>query len=651
MRVPKSILLAIGVLLIDPTPGLVAQTAVADDNQSAQVSDEVLPSPGLGDADDGFEYTITKFKLQWRWDHSDLPSLESILNTPIALTRTSQGWIKPRPGHITATTLAILNQEEGGVFWSSALGQMSATISNALVRDGLLGVFVTVDAEQIAPAGAENQGADLRPESDRSLTFVMSVGRVSEVRTIASGDRIEEEERINHPSHQNIIEGSPLQGDVKDAEGNDVPGDLLRRKTLEDYFLFLSRHPGRNVETSVAASSQPGGVSLDFLVMENKPLSLFVELSNTGTQQEGYFRQRYGLFHSQLTGNDDTLSLEYMTSDFDRSNAFFGKYESPFADNERMQWSIAGDWSQFVADEFGVLNDAFSGDSWSITGNITANIHQDGAFFLDLVGGLRIQNVAVENNLLNTNGSEDFLIPFVMLEADHLGDWSNFTGSLGLEFNVLGHDQDDLVTLGRFDPADYWARMNWSFAYWTFLEPLLNPSGWNDPSTPETSTLAHELMLYFGGQFAFNSRLLPQFQYVMGGMYSVRGYPQSVAAGDTGMVGKIEYRYHLPRAFAVNPEPIELFGSKFRAAPQHVYGRPDWDLMLCTFLDVGVTEQSHPLFFEDNDTLVGTGVGLEFIYRQNLRFRLDWGFPLKDMESAGVKVGDERLYVSGSIIF
>ena len=178
-----------------------------------------------------------------------------------------------------------------------------------------------------------------------------------------------------------------------------------------------------------------------------------------------------------------------------------------------MQWSIAGDWSQFVADEFGAQR-AFSGDSWSITGNITANIHQDGAFFLDLVGGLRIQNVAVENNLLNTNGSEDFLIPFVMLEADHLGDWSNFTGSLGLEFNVLGHDQDDLVTLGRFDPADYWARMNWSFAYWTFLEPLLNPSGWNDPSTPETSTLAHELMLYFGGQFAFNSNCSP-VQYVM----------------------------------------------------------------------------------------------------------------------------------------
>ena len=405
------------------------------------------------------------------------------------------------------------------------------------------------------------------------------------------------------------------------------------------------------METSVAASSQPGGVSLDFLVMENKPLSLFAELSNTGTQQEGYFRQRYGLFHSQLTGNDDTLSLEYMTSDFDRSNAFFGKYESPFGGNERMQWSIAGDWSEFVADEFGVLNDAFTGQSWSITANATANIHQDGAFFLDLVGGVRLQNVSVENNLLNTDGSEDFLIPFIMLEADHLGDWSNFTGSLGLEVNVLSHDQEELTTLGRFDPADYWARMNWSFAFWTFLEPLLNPDAWKDPSTPDSSTLAHELMLYFGGQFAFNSRLLPQFQYVMGGMYSVRGYPQSVAAGDTGMVGKIEYRYHLPRAFAVNPEPIELFGSKFRAAPQHVYGRPDWDLMLCTFLDVGVTEQSHPLFFEEDETLVGTGVGLEFIYRQNFRFRLDWGFPLRDMESAGVKVGDERLYVSGSIIF
>ena len=45
------------------------------------------------------------------------------------------------------------------------------------------------------------------------------------------------------------------------------------------------------------------------------------------------------------------------------------------------------------------------------------------------------------------------------------------------------------------------------------------------------------------------------------------------------------------------------------------------------------------------------GVGLEFLFRTNFRFRLDWGFPLKDLPSAGVEVGDERLYVSGTITF
>ncbi|MDG2292255.1 MAG: hypothetical protein P8L37_06320, partial [Phycisphaerales bacterium] len=75
------------------------------------------------------------------------------------------------------------------------------------------------------------------------------------------------------------------------------------------------------------------------------------------------------------------------------------------------------------------------------------------------------------------------------------------------------------------------------------------------------------------------------------------------------------------------------------------------DLIFCAFIDAGATMQSSRYFYENNNTLVGTGVGIEFLYRQNFRFRLDWGFPLKDMESAGVEVGDERLYVSGSFIF
>ncbi len=604
---------------------------------------EAGPDPDI----DGLPYEVSTFSIQWRWDHPDLPEEASMLTTPIALGRTPEGWIRPTAGSDNRmVTLEELNAQGVATYYSSALATISTTLSARLIDDGLMGVFVTFDPEQISDK-PQTQGQDLRPDGDRNLTIDIAVGRVQELRTLASGDRIPDEDRVNHPLHRHIIDNAPLKG--ADERGD---GDLLRRQDLEDYFLYLSRHPGRNVEASVGAASQPGGVGLDFMVWESKPLSLFMEFSNTGTQQEGYFRQRYGLFTSQLTGNDDTFSLEYLTSDFSSSNAVFAEYTAKIPGTDRMRWSIGGDWSEFFADEFGVLDDAFTGNSWSINGSVTANIAQNGAFFLDLVGGLRLQHLEVTNNLFLTRGEADFVIPYLMLQADHLGDWSNFSGSLGIEFNLSGHDERTLLELGsRLDTANRWARMNWSAVQYFFLEPLLNPAGFADPNTPETSTLAHEIMLFFSGQYSFGSRLLPQFQQVIGGMYSVRGYPQSVAAGDSSIVAKAEYRYHIPRAFAVNPEPIELFGGQFRAAPQHVYGRTDWDLILCGFLDYGMVMPADPLFFENNETLIGAGVGLEFLFRTNFRFRLDWGFPLRDLPSAGVEAGDERVYASGTVTF
>ena len=55
---------------------------------------------------------------------------------------------------------------------------------------------------------------------------------------------------------------------------------------------------------------------------------------------------------------------------------------------------------------------------------------------------------------------------------------------------------------------------------------------------------------------------------------------------------------------------------------------------MLAFLDVDMTEQSHPLFFENSDTLVVPSRARVHL-PADLRFRLDWGFPLKDVESAG----------------
>ena len=71
--------------------------------------------------------------------------------------------------------------------------------------------------------------------------------------------------------------------------------------------------------------------------------------------------------------------------------------------------------------------------------------------------------------------------------------------------------------------------------------------GWGDPGSPSRSTLAHEIVIATRGQYSFDDRLVPQFQQVAGGMFTVRGYEQSIVAGDSAVIGSAEYRYHFAR--------------------------------------------------------------------------------------------------------
>jgi len=159
------------------------------------------------------------------------------------------------------------------------------------------------------------------------------------------------------------------------------------------------------------------------------------------------------------------------------------------------------------------------------------------------------------------------------------------------------------------------------------------------------------VQLSLRGQCAFGNRLIPQAEEVAGGLYTVRGYPESIVAGDSVIIGSAEYRYHIPRAFGIESEPRQLFGQPFRYAPQYVYGRPDWDLILKAFIDAGRTINSDRLSFEHDETLVGVGIGAELQFKRNLNVRVDWGFALEDLKSANVQAGDNRVHFVATILF
>ena len=78
------------------------------------------------------------------------------------------------------------------------------------------------------------------------------------------------------------------------------------------------------------------------------------------------------------------------------------------------------------------------------------------------------------------------------------------------------------------------------------------------------------------------------------------------------IVGSAEYRLHLPRLLGIEPDPAStpLFGRPFRFRADRPFGYPDWDLVFKGFIDAGRAVNSHRESFEQNETLVGAGIGM-----------------------------------------
>jgi hemolysin activation/secretion protein len=220
-----------------------------------------------------------------------------------------------------------------------------------------------------------------------------------------------------------------------------------------------------------------------------------------------------------------------------------------------------------------------------------------------------------------------------------------------LEWWLSDADSLELSALGRTDPDTDPMVLRGGVVQSIYLEPLLNRKKWEDLSTPKDSTLAHELLFGLRGQYAFGDRLIPQAEMVVGGLYTVRGYPEAIVAGDDAVIGSIEYRLHVPRIFDLEHEPPQFFGRTFRRAPQYVFGPVDWDLIPKVFFDVGKVYVNDPQPFESDYSLMSVGIGIDIIYRRNLNVRIDWGFVLDDIPALNVNDGSNRLHFVATILF
>ena len=139
----------------------------------------------------------------------------------------------------------------------------------------------------------------------------------------------------------------------------------------------------------------------------------------------------------------------------------------------------------------------------------------------------------------------------------------------------------------------------------------------------------HLLIAQLDLQFSPNT-LLPSDQFAIGGGQSLRGYRQNVLLADNGFCFSVENRITLMRDTAGLPS-----------------------VQIAPFLDLGaaVNTKNNPNSLSQNqNVLAGIGVGFLWDPRPDFSIRLDYGYPLVDID-AGNNLQDQALYFNGSFEF
>ena len=191
-------------------------------------------------------FRVSTLELEYARDHPDHPPLDTLLPLSVELRRTEMGWAAPREGEPTEFV------ELGGIDSAaldldpSGLVQTLGALVSRLHEEGLYGVDVRPSSEDF---DLENE-RDLRPADRNALSVVISVGRIARIRTIAVGDRVTDDWKIDNEIPTRIREASPLQ---PSGAGDEDSTDLLNRRVLEDYLYRVNRHSGRRVEAALLA--------------------------------------------------------------------------------------------------------------------------------------------------------------------------------------------------------------------------------------------------------------------------------------------------------------------------------------------------------------------------------------------------------------
>ena len=639
-----------------PTPEAVAPVPVEAPSAPAPIEAPIAPAPEtVAPAPSGAPgVAIDRFEFSYGLEHPALPPLDELKGLTVQSTR--DGHVFRAPAASGAENLTLNAIPAGSRFDADILRGIAQDVVRWYNRRGLFGVWVAYSDLETSATGL----VDNRPADNHAARLTIWASQISEVRTLARGQRIKQQFSINNPKHRGIISHSPLHP----GETPEQSGSLFNQDALDEYLYGLSLHPGRRVEASIASAGQPGKVVLDYLVTESKSWQIFSQANNYGTESTGQYRLRLGFQHNQLTNHDDIFNIDAISTPDAKTYGTFLSYRIPILRPARLLLRVFGSYGDFIASDASIENLRFAGNNWLGGLELTNHLTLWRNWQLVSVLGAQYNHYGINSRISNiplVSGQSDFLVPYLGATLTRNAGWWAVTANLRFDHTLSGIANEDPTTgipaLGRlFADAD-WTSARWNLSGTVYLDSLFRRDA-------KFQALAHEATLRVKGRVLLRGeRLIPHEQEPMGGALSIRGYPESVISADEFYATTFEYAWHIPRMLKPG-EPGKFFRWPFKWRPVQAGQNSDWDLSVRAFFDYGhraVTpippdpripvDPNNPVItplVDRNLNMAGFGGGITLLVKQNFSLRADYGVALNELRDDTRPEGQQVVLPKGN---
>lgn len=531
------------------------------------------------------EYPISRIFYEYEGKSEGLPDLSELRKVVVSLGD---------PGEDMPLDLLLDGRTKIRHLSDVDLYRLSEIPLQYLKSLGFEGMAAFPAPEDIHPVS----GKDLRISGDTSLNIKILVSRLGTVSVKSGSDRNSTASRISGQI-ENYLEKEKFLG-------KPIKTELL------DTLRLYGRHSSRSAKVTLSAGKEPGEVDAVLLLDEHMDRPRFLlSATNNGSESTGEWIFSGTYFNYQLTGMDDSLGVSYMFSNTMERHALNASYYLPFFPEKTLGMGLSLGYSTYDASTFSVTEIDFDGDSFFLDLALEAkqvSLIED-SLSLGFEAGLNFENVGAFNSITGSASLAN-ITPRLSVSLHSRQENRASRSSIILKGNVNSISESDQLVIGGLNTSDTYGRLILRHdESWKIARMFLSDSG------PYLDR--HLFSAKFEANWALDDeRHLPSHQFIAGGTHSVRGYPEFIAAGDSGYLISLEYR-------------IPLYLIEYDESPEVQA------FSIIPFFDFGATHVNRPFSYESDHDLVGLGLGLEFQLPYGAYARVDFAKPLNELRVMG----------------